>query len=320
MNVTGRKLSLLVLLSTLTLLLVAQPAARPNPAQQQSPSTPSLLDSVSLIVSVTDNRGRAITGLDQSAFAITDERGREQQITSFSDADQPLSVAILLDTSGSMEGGAKHTAIREGLARFLFQGHHLNEYFLMGFSKQPELLVDWVHDSDAILNHLSSITPHGPTALYDACFKAVEKVVGGKYPKHVLILFSDGEDSISNHTFSELQKLLKKSDVQLYAVSIESRDPASTLDAEGEGILTELTSITGGRAYFPSSKSEMIEVSDRTAVELHYQYSISFKPSQAFADGKWHKVKVKATMPPFPKHVDVNVRSRGGYFAPASTH
>jgi Ca-activated chloride channel family protein len=111
--------------------------------------------------------------------------------------------------------------------------------------------------------------------------------------------------------------VLKETDVVLYSIGILSdRDKNETLGMLGQGILDELSAVSGGKAFFPSTDAEMNEIFERIALELRHQYSIGYKPSNFINDGRWHKIKVKVTPPRgLPR---LFVRSREGYFAVAN--
>jgi Ca-activated chloride channel family protein len=142
----------------------------------------------------------------------------------------------------------------------------------------------------------------------------VEKVQRGAHPKRALLLISDGQDNSSRYTFSELRRMLKESDVVVYSIGILSGiDSGSSMGMEGQGILDELSSVSGGKAFFPNTPAEMDEIFERIALELRHQYSIGYRPSNFANDGKWHKIKVKISPPRgLPR---LFVRSKEGYYA-----
>jgi Ca-activated chloride channel family protein len=261
---------------------------------------------------VTDNYGRYVSGLDQKAFSIFDEKVA-QEITFFSDDDAPVSVGVIFDVSGSMSGDKIRRA-REALSRFIGTSHDSDEYFLIGFNSRAQLLLDKTRDGDAVLNKLTFVQPKSQTALYDACYLGVEKVTRGAHPKRALLLISDGQDNSSRYTFTELKRLLKESDVVVYSIGIlDGSDAGSSLGMEGQGILDELSSVSGGKAFFPNTPAEMDEIFERIALELRHQYSIGYRPANFTNDGKWHRIKVKITPPRgLPK---LFVRSKEGYYA-----
>jgi Ca-activated chloride channel family protein len=269
-------------------------------------------DLINLTVTVTDQYGRYVSGLDKKAFTVFD--GKEQQeISHFSDDDSPVSVGIIFDVSGSMSGDKLRRA-REALSRFIETSHDSDEYFLIAFNSRAQLVLDKTRDGKAVLDKLTYVETRANTALYDATYLGVEKVQRGAHQKRALLLISDGQDNDSRYTFSEVRRLLKESDVVLYSIGIlGANDPASSLGMEGQGILDELSAVSGGKAFFPNSAPEMDEIFEKIALELRHQYSIGYRPNNFANDGKWHKIKVKVTPPRgLPR---LFVRSREGYYA-----
>jgi len=270
-------------------------------------------DLITLTVTVTDTYGRFVTGLGQKAFTILDDK-IEQQITHFSDEDAPVSLGVVFDVSGSMSGD-KISKAREALQRFIQTSHTRDEYFLIGFNQRAQLLMDRTRDSEALLQKLTFVQTRGQTALYDATYLGVERVTRGAHQKRAVLLISDGQDNSSRYTFNELRRLLKETDVIIYAVGIVSGGDESQLGYAGRSILEELAGVSGGKAFFPSTSAEMNDTFERIALELRTQYSIGFRPSNFANDGKWHKLKIKVQPPRgFPR---LFVRGREGYYATA---
>jgi Ca-activated chloride channel homolog len=312
-------------------LLTVQPAAAPTPPDKtQQPSTKILLpqgevdeknpvitntDLITFNVTVTDIYGRFVSGLSKNAFNIFDDKS-QQDITFFSDEDAPVSVGVLFDVSGSMSGEKVRRA-RDALAHFIQTSHDRDEYFLIGFNSRAQLLMDRTRDGNAVLDKLTFVQTKNNTALYDACYLGVERVQRGTHPKRALLLISDGQDNNSRYTFNELRRVLKESDVVLYAIGIlGGSDVGSALGMEGQGILDELAGVSGGKAFYPRSGAEMDDIFEQIALELRHQYSIGYKPANFNSDGKWHKIKVTVHPPRgLPR---LFVRSKEGYFAIAN--
>ena len=302
----------------------AQPAAQ-QPARQQpiAPQAPARdsqdepvefvnTDLVKLTVTVTDSYERFVTGIERGAFTITDNK-IEQQILFFSDEDAPASVGVLFDFSGSMSG-EKISRAREALRKFINTSHEQDEYFLVGFNSRANLILDRTRDSDRLLDKLTFVETKGNTALYDAVYLGVEKVSRGVHDKKVLLIISDGQDNNSRYTFKEVRRLLKESGVLIYSVGITSG--GDLLDVGGQAILEELSSISGGKAFFPQSAPEMNNIFETISLELRHQYSISYRPTPFAPDGKWRRVKVKVQPPRgLPR---LFVRNKDGYFATAT--
>jgi Ca-activated chloride channel family protein len=273
-------------------------------------------DLITVTVTVTDTYGRYVSGLGKGAFTILDEK-KPQEITYFSDDDSPVSVGVIFDVSGSM-GGDKIKRARDALSKFVQTSHNMDEYFLIAFNSRAQLLLDKTRDGNQILDKLTFVQTKNNTALYDACYLGVEKVQRGAHPKRALLLISDGQDNNSRYTFGELRRLLKESDVTLYGIGILSgSDAGSSMGMEGQGILDELASVSGGKAFFPRSNAEMDDIFEQIALELRHQYSIGYKPVEFTNDGRWHKIKVKVTPPRgLPR---LFVRSKEGYYAVPSS-
>ena len=304
----------------------SEPASTPTPPttatvspDQQKPGTEigthpviTNTDLITFTVTVTDTYGRYVSGLGKSAFTVLDEK-KPQEITFFSDDDAPVSVGVIFDVSGSMSGD-KVKRSREALSKFIQTSHNMDEYFLIAFNSRAQLLLDKTRDGNAVLDKLTFVQTRNNTALYDACYLGVEKVQRGAHPKRALLLISDGQDNNSRYTFNELRRLLKESDVTLYGIGIlGGSDAGSSMGMEGQGILDELASVSGGKAFFPRSNAEMDDIFEQIALELRHQYSIGYRPVNFANDGRWHKIKVRVTPPRgLPR---LFVRSKEGYYA-----
>lgn len=291
-----------------------KPSPTPTPELPDDPNGPVRIktDLVTLTLTVTDLYGRYVSGLGKNAFAITDNN-QDQDITFFSDSDAPVSVGILFDVSGSMNG-EKIQKARKALARFIATSHPSDEYFLIAFNDRAQLLMDRTRDGDAVLQKLSLVQPRSNTALYDAVYLGIERVTRGSHNKRAMLIISDGQDNSSRYNFGEVRRLLKESDVVAYSVGIVDKgDAASALGMQGQAFLDEISSVSGGKAFYPQTDVEMDEIFERIALELRHQYSIGYIPKDFQPDGKWRKVKVKVKPPRgLPR---LTVRGREGYFA-----
>ncbi|MBA3599846.1 MAG: VWA domain-containing protein [Acidobacteria bacterium] len=292
----------------------------PTPPAQEEPDDKPLsvkTDLVTLTLTVTDLYGRFVSGLNKNAFTVFDDN-QEQEITFFSDVDAPISIGILFDVSGSMSG-EKIGKARKALERFINTSHPSDEYFLIGFNNRAQLLLDRSRDGDAVLQRLTLVQTKGNTALYDACYLGVERVTRGTRQKKAMLIISDGQDNASRYNFGEVRRLMKEADVTVYAVGImDGRDAGSITGMQGQAFLDELTSVTGGKAFYPQTDVEMDEIFERIALELRHQYSVGFTPKDFNPDGKWHKTKVKVKPPRGISRL--TVRTREGYYATPNTN
>lgn len=305
------------LLALSALLPTYAQQATPTPVEDPDAPVRVKTDLVTLTLTVTDQYNRYVSGLNKKHFTVTDQ-GIEQDITFFSDSDTPVSVGILFDVSGSMNG-EKIRKAQKALERFINTSHPSDEYFLIAFNSRAQLLMDRTRDGEAVLRKLTLVEPRSNTALYDAVYLGVERVTRGSHQKRAMLIISDGQDNSSRYNFGEVRRLMKESDVVTYAVGIMGRgDAGSQLGMQGQSFLDELSSVTGGKSFYPQSDLEMDEIFERIALELRHQYSIGYTPRDFQPNGKWRKVKVKVKPPRgLPR---LTVRSREGYYATPNTN
>lgn len=303
----------LALVSAFAVLAFAQtPTPTPEVLDDDDSPVRVKTDLVTLTLTVTDPYGRYVSGLGKNAFTISDN-GVEQEIAFFSDSDTPVSVGIIFDVSGSMSG-QKIAKARKALERFITSSHPMDEYFLIAFNSRAQLLMDRTRDGEAVLSKLTLVKPKNNTALYDAVYLGIERVTRGSHQKRALMIISDGQDNASRYNFGEVRRLMKESDVVAYAVGImDGGDISGSLGMQGQAFLDELTSVTGGKSFYPQTDVEMDEIFERIALELRHQYSIGYTPKDFQPNGKWRKVKVKVKPPRgMPR---LTVRGREGYYA-----
>jgi Ca-activated chloride channel family protein len=295
-----------LLRSSLLRLAVSVCLSGPMPVVAQTPAE------VVINLTAKTKDGSMVEGLRVEDFSVTVDK-LPQQIVSFETSGSPVSVGILIDESGSQAGYYKlATKLSAACHRFLQSSDGSNDYFMLAFSSQPRLLQDWRSGVD-LVTLTNDLTFEGPTAFYDALYSSIQKVITGSHSRHVIIVFADGQDSFSKRSFNELRTALKNSDVVLYAVGITSSATAgSSLGMEGQGVLDELTTVTGGRAFFPRERevSELGEVWEFIAKEIRSQYRLVIKPEPVAAN-KWRKIKVKASMRDSTgKLIELRVRAR----------
>ena len=178
---------------------------------------------INVTATVTDARGRFVPGLKKEDFVLYED-GRQQPITHFSAERVPVSLGIVLDTSGSMDG-EKWAAAMSALDRFLFELLDPNdEVFLYTFNADPQLVQDWTTDRQRVSRALSRIHPSGGTALLDAVAEAVPLAQTGQNRKKAVVIISDGNDTSSRTGLSELRQLIRETEVIVYAIGIDGRN------------------------------------------------------------------------------------------------
>lgn len=182
---------------------------------------------INVTATVTDRNGRFVPGLRKEDFEVYEDND-QQTISHFSSERVPVSLGIVLDTSGSMEG-EKFAAARRALDRFLFDLlDRDDEIFLYTFDAAPELVENWTTDRQRIVRGLARVDPGGGTALYDAVAEAVPLAQSGTRRKKALVVISDGNDTSSRTSLREVQQLIRETEVLVYAIGIDGRGDTTT--------------------------------------------------------------------------------------------
>lgn len=176
---------------------------------------------INVTATVSDERGRFVPGLTQEDFRVYED-GERREITHFTAERVPVSLGIVLDTSGSMEGEKMHAA-RQALLRFLFEllGPE-DEVFLYRFDSRPARLHGWTTDRERIASEIRRIQPRGATTLYDAVAEAVPLAATGRHRKKALLIISDGNDTSSFTRIPELKRMIKEAELLVYAIGIDA--------------------------------------------------------------------------------------------------
>ena len=175
---------------------------------------------INVSATVTDSSERFVTGLRKEDFILFED-DRQQPITHFSDERVPVSLGIVLDTSGSMEG-EKFRAAEHAIDRFMRQLlSPEDEVFLMAFSDQVELISGWTTDRDSVMRGLRGVYPRGGTAMYDAVAEAIPMAQRGRNRKRAIVVISDGNDTNSSTDVRALRSLIRETEVLIYAIGID---------------------------------------------------------------------------------------------------
>jgi Ca-activated chloride channel family protein len=180
------------------------------------------IELINVTATVTDSTGLFVSGLKQSDFRVFED-DQPVEITHFSAERVPVSLGIVLDTSGSMSG-AKIVAARAALNRFLFDllGPE-DEVFLYRFDNVPRLLEAWTTDRQRISEELRAIQPDGATALYDAVANALPLLRAGHHRKKALLVISDGNDTSSRIELADLKQRIRESEALVYAIGMDAQ-------------------------------------------------------------------------------------------------
>ena len=205
----------------------AQPQPAPKPADQDDGFRfKSGVELINVTATVSDSSGRFVPGLRKEDFVVYED-DQPQQVTHFSAERVPVSLGVVLDTSGSM-AGAKIDAAQSALDRFLYDllGKQ-DEIFLYRFSNYPVLLQGWTTDRQLLTRALGRLTPNGGTAMYDAVAEAIPLAAQGQNRKKALLVISDGNDTASRADVREIKQQIRQSEVLVYAIGIDG-EGAST--------------------------------------------------------------------------------------------
>jgi Ca-activated chloride channel family protein len=291
-------------------------------AQQLRVKTDVLL--VNVIATVVDGKGRTVPNLTADDF-IVEEDGQPQTIAHFlPSADLPISIGVVLDTSGSMQ--SKIRTAQRAIDRFLSAIHKDDEVFLMTFALRASVIADFTSDRTTLGNALlSGVNISGGTALYDSLYQGLQKVQEGRYEKKAVLLVTDGEDWNSATRFDKALQYIREASMLVYSVGIKGA-PTFDLGADGfsassgaralnhttvdMNVLNRFGEASGGRAWEIAEAAfgkSMDAVLDTIAAELRSQYSLGYYPTRAKKDGKWHSVRLRM------KNPEYSVRGRKEY-------
>jgi Ca-activated chloride channel family protein len=299
-----------------------RPRVDVHPPGEQPLMSPSLktherplkvnVDLVLVPVTITDPMNRLVTGLDKDNFAVFEGK-QEQQIRTFSSEDAPVSLGVIFDMSGSM--ASKIERAREAVVEFFKTANPQDEFFMITFADRPEEVSDFTSSIEDIQGKLVYTVPKGRTALLDAIYLGVSKMRQAKYPKKALLIISDGGDNHSRYTEGEIKSTVKEADVLIYAVGIYDHYFPTEEERLGPALLSEVTELTGGRAFTIDNPNDLADVATKIGIELRNQYVLGYRPTNSAHDGKWRKIKVKLIPPKgLPP---LRVYAKTGYYAPS---
>lgn len=259
------------------------------------------VERVVVTLSITDAENAFVEGLTRDDFKVSED-GRPQQILEFGVETRPLTLGVLIDTSGSMKEEIED--VQEAASDFVETVRPEDRAFVVDLDENVFLLQDLTNDHALLQAAIEGTDAEGGTALYDAVW-ASYRLMKGIQGRRALIALTDGEDTNSRTSFQRLLELTRTSDVILYPVALD----ASVLDFPIRGSLRQLADDTGGRAFFPRSAEDIARAYRQIAADLRSQYFLTYTPSNGAADGKWRAIRVECRVP------GVNIKTRRGYYA-----
>ena len=276
------------------------------------------IDVVHLGVAVVDKAGAAVTRLTREDFVVY-EQGKKQELRYFvaqgtdggegTEAPPPLHIGLLFDTSGSMANDME--LARSAAIRFLNRLPRAEDITVVDFDTEVRIATYAQSDFTRLVARLRGRRPDGWTALWDA----VGIYLGGAHDQNgqkVLIIFTDGGDTRSTLTYSDLLTTIKATDVSIYAIGFLEHQPSS-VRTQQRLQLAQIADVTGGQAYFPASMKEVEALYDRIVAEIDSRYLLGYVSSNTRTDGAWRSVEVRLTRPDLRQ---TRIRTRKGYYAP----
>ena len=262
---------------------------------------------VVLNVSVFDKDGNIVQGIPKSAVTVY-ENGQKQEIKVYRQEDVPVSLGLIIDNSASMRD--KRDRVATAALALVKASNPQDEIFIINFSDVALLSRDFTSNIKELESSLRGIDSRGETAMRDALLLGLEHLRHrGRKDKKVLLAVTDGEDNSSVETLPHLVQIAHQNDAIIYGVGLLGPTEAHTETARKD--LTELTTATGGRAWFPTDVAEIEKITPEIAHEIRNQYIVGYTPTNLTPDGTFRKVRVEVAVP------GVTVHTRSGYYAPA---
>jgi Ca-activated chloride channel homolog len=266
-------------------------------------------------VTVTDPYNRLVTGLDPDNFRVYEDNV-EQEIASFSEEDVPISIGVIFDLSGSMSN--KIGKSRDAAIQFFKTANPQDEFFLVTFNDRAELTSNFTNNVEDLQSSLMMSPPKGRTALLDAIYLGLSEMRGARNAKRALLIISDGGDNHSRYNESDIKRLVREADTQIYAIGIfdplgyRNRTPE---ELNGPSLLSDICDMTGGRVFPVERIEDLPDIATKISMELRNQYVLGYHPSNKAHDARWRKIKVKLRPPKgLPP---LSVYAKTGYYAPS---
>ncbi len=285
-----------------------------NSLQPQETGQPRIqvhVDLVNLHATVSDQDRKIVPGLTQSNFKVYEDNV-EQKIAVFGpETETPMTVGILVDTSGSMRAGKLEKAVEavQILAKTLSPK---DEIFVMPFTLQPFLLVDFTTADTDLSGPLSRLEAKGGTSIGAGVEEGLFKMKDASNKKQALVVISDGLDVPGKGVIDKI----RSHETLIYGIGLKGIGGLLGLSAHIQAFnvhgssLNVYTEESGGRAIFVKSLEEIVPACREIVFELKGQYQIGYYPSNTARDGKYRRIKVVVDHPGY------SVQYRRGYYAP----
>jgi VWFA-related protein len=252
-----------------------------------------------------------VTGLKKENFQVT-ENGVKQTLISFQHTDLPVSIALVVDNSGSMF--RKRPSVNKSAMDLIQASNPQDEAFVVNFSDEAFIDQDFTSNIASLRDGLGRIEARGATALYDAVVASADKlVVDAKCPKQVLILITDGEDNASTLNLEQtIRRVQQLSGPVIYSIGLLFGDEMSHSEVRhARRALEMLSAETGGIAFFPKNIEQIDQIATEVARDIRNQYTLGYHSTKPSTEPGFRRVQVTAEAKGWGKLI---VRTRTGYF------
>jgi Ca-activated chloride channel family protein len=272
------------------------------------------IDLVSLNVTVMDGV-KYVTGLEEGDFEVFED-GAKQSITIFSHVQQPIALAILLDTSNSMED--KLATAQEAAIGFVRRMKKNDVMEVIDFNSQVRIPQEFTHDVAALERAIRQTKVNGSTSLYNALYVSLKGLKDERAKsseeirRQAIVVLSDGDDTSSVIEYEDVLELAKRSETAIYAIGLRQQESGRGKFKEAEFVLRQLSQETGGRVFFPTSITELPKIYEQISDELASQYAMAYSSKNPMRNGAWRRIDVRVNKP------GLVARSRRGYYAPTA--
>ncbi|HEX6973976.1 MAG TPA: VWA domain-containing protein [Vicinamibacterales bacterium] len=294
-------------------LAASEQGAPAGSVQQQPGRIRTGVELVSLNVTVTDGT-KFVTGLQQEDFEVFED-GAQQAVSFFSNIQQPTALAVLLDTSNSME--EKLPTAQEAAVGFAKRMRPSDTIEVIDFNSQVRIVQPFTSDVAALERAIRGTTVNGSTSLYNAIYISLKELKkerarsADEIRRQAIVVLSDGDDTSSLVQYDEVLDLAKRSETAIYAIGLRQAESGRPRFKEAEFVLRQLAGETGGRAFFPNSVAELPKIYQTISDELSTQYSLAYTSKNPLKNGAWRRIVVRVKPP------GLTARTRQGYYGPA---
>ncbi len=275
---------------------------------------------VNVYATVRDRRGVPVLDLTRDDFILLED-GTPQTLTHFTSAKVPITIALLVDASNSMNLGGKIQLARKAAEEFVGSMDPEDRLMILSFNDDVQGSLEPIADRGPVKKAIDAIEARGGTALYDALYRTADRLAGLD-GRRVIVLLSDGRDQAltdnepgSLHLYEEALEKAHRSEVAVYAIGLGPHlDTEMDLRHERslKEILDMLARTTGGRSYYPERPGQLSGVYRQIAADLKAQYALGYTPANRARDGRWRAIGLRT------KNPELEVQARTGYYAPAS--